>query len=110
MAVGDPMVGVAVTVGVLVGRIGVGLGAGQVNLLVGGFTALGTPTTVALGGLGSPSSLTWGTTGFAPAALVLNDIMANANLTLVLMPEAHAGDVVYLRGVWIEYKKKLLTS
>ena len=34
----------------------------------------------------------------------------NANLTLVLMPEAHAGDVVYLRGVWIEYKKKLLTS
>jgi hypothetical protein len=38
------------------------------------------------------------------------DTQANANMTLVLMPEAHAGDVVYLHGVWIEYKKKLLTS
>lgn len=32
------------------------------------------------------------------------------NMTLVLMPETHANDVVYLHGVWIEYKRKLLTS
>lgn len=34
----------------------------------------------------------------------------NANLTLVVMPEAHANDAVYLHAVWLEYKKKLLTS
>jgi hypothetical protein len=38
------------------------------------------------------------------------DTQANANMTLVLMPEAHAGDVVYLHAAWIEYGKKLLTS
>jgi hypothetical protein len=32
------------------------------------------------------------------------------NMTLVLMPEAHANDVVYLHAVWIEYKKAILTS
>lgn len=32
------------------------------------------------------------------------------NMTLVVMPEAHAGDAVYLHGAWIEYKKKLLTA
>ncbi len=34
----------------------------------------------------------------------------NANMTLVLMPEAHAGDAVYLHAAWIEYKRKVLTS
>jgi predicted RecA/RadA family phage recombinase len=34
----------------------------------------------------------------------------NNNMTLVVMPEAHAGDVVYLHGVWLEYKRKLLTA
>ena len=38
------------------------------------------------------------------------DTQANANMTLLLMPEAHAGDVVYLHAAWIEYKKKLLTT
>jgi hypothetical protein len=38
------------------------------------------------------------------------DTQADANMTLVLMPEAHAGDAVYLHAVWIEYKKKLLTT
>ena len=38
------------------------------------------------------------------------DTQADANMTLLLMPEGHAGDAVYLHGVWIEYKKKLLTS
>ena len=38
------------------------------------------------------------------------DTQASANMTLLLMPEAHAGDVVYLHAVWIEYKKKLLTA
>jgi hypothetical protein len=32
------------------------------------------------------------------------------NMTLVLMPEAHAGDAVYLHGVWLEYTKKILTT
>ncbi len=47
------------------------------------------------------------------ATIALADLPANqtnANMTLVLMPEAHAGDAVYLHGVWIEYKKKLLTA
>jgi hypothetical protein len=38
------------------------------------------------------------------------DTQASANMTLVLMPEAHAGDVVYLHAAWIEYKRKVLTS
>jgi hypothetical protein len=38
------------------------------------------------------------------------DTQADANMTLVLMPEAHAADAVYLHAVWIEYKKKLLTT
>jgi hypothetical protein len=38
------------------------------------------------------------------------DTQADANMTLVLMPEAHAGDAVYLHAVWIEYAKKLLTT
>lgn len=38
------------------------------------------------------------------------DTQANANMTLVVMPEAHAGDVVYLHACWIEYTKKILTS
>ncbi|MCK9195446.1 MAG: hypothetical protein M0P16_00515 [Syntrophales bacterium] len=47
------------------------------------------------------------------ATIALADLPANqtdANMTLVVMPEAHAGDAVYLHGVWLEYKKKLLTS
>jgi predicted RecA/RadA family phage recombinase len=34
----------------------------------------------------------------------------NCNMTLVVMPEAHAGDAVYLHAVWLEYKRKLLTA
>jgi hypothetical protein len=37
------------------------------------------------------------------------DTQANANMTLVVMPEAHAADVVYLHACWIEYSKKILT-
>lgn len=38
------------------------------------------------------------------------DTQADCNMTLVIMPEAHAGDLVYLHAAWIEYTKKLLTS
>jgi hypothetical protein len=38
------------------------------------------------------------------------DTQADANMTLLLMPEAHAGDAVYLHAVWIEYTKKLLAA
>ena len=38
------------------------------------------------------------------------DTQADANMTLVVMPEAHAADAVYLHACWIEYKKKLLTA
>jgi hypothetical protein len=38
------------------------------------------------------------------------DTQADANMTLVVMPEAHAGDVVYLHAVWIEYARKILTT
>lgn len=38
------------------------------------------------------------------------DTQADANMTLVLMPEAHANDTVYLHTVWLEYKKKLLAT
>jgi hypothetical protein len=38
------------------------------------------------------------------------DTQADANMTLVVMPEAHAADVVYLHACWIEYGKKILTS
>jgi len=34
----------------------------------------------------------------------------NYNMTLVVMPEAHAGDAVYLHAAWLEYKRKLLTA
>jgi hypothetical protein len=34
----------------------------------------------------------------------------NYNMTLVVMPEAHANDIVYLHGAWLEYKRKLLTA
>lgn len=47
------------------------------------------------------------------ATILAADLPANqtnANMTLVLMPEAHAGDAVYLHGVWIEYKKTVLAS
>ncbi len=47
------------------------------------------------------------------ATIALADLPANQtnyNMTLVLMPEAHANDAVYLHAAWIEYKKKILTS
>jgi hypothetical protein len=47
------------------------------------------------------------------ATILAADLPPNqtrANMTLVIMPEAHAGDVVYLHGVWIEYKRTILTS
>jgi len=34
----------------------------------------------------------------------------NANCTLLLMPEAHANDLVFLHGVWLEYTRKILTA
>jgi predicted RecA/RadA family phage recombinase len=37
-------------------------------------------------------------------------LQANYNMTLVVMPEAHANDIVYLHGAWLEYKRKLLTA
>jgi len=38
------------------------------------------------------------------------DVGLNGNMTLLLKPEAHAGDIVYLHSAWLEYTKKLLTS
>ena len=53
------------------------------------------------------------TKGEYTATILAADLPAtqvNYNMTLVLMPEAHAGDVVYLHGAWLEYTKKILTS
>lgn len=61
-----------------------GTGAGQVNIVPGsdsGFSAVGTPLTVNLGGAGA--ALSWGAAAFNPRVLVLNEIGANTNLTLV---------------------------
>jgi len=47
------------------------------------------------------------------ATIPLADLPAtqvNHNMTLVLMPEAHANDIVYLHGAWLEYKKTILTA
>ncbi len=62
------------------------LGAATGNVRVSGgtsgFSANGTaPVTVAIGGTGSPTALTWGTADFAPTTLVLNETTANQNLT-----------------------------
>lgn len=59
------------------------------------------------------SNLLIDTKGEYTATILAADLPANQtnfNMTLVLMPEAHAADVVYLHGVWLEYKKKLLTA
>ncbi len=61
----------------------VGLGAGQFNILNGGFSAVGTPTIVSLGGVGSPSGLAWGTPSFSPTTFMLNETNANNTLTLL---------------------------
>jgi autotransporter-associated beta strand protein len=60
-----------------------GLGPNQFNILNGGFSAVGTPTVVSLGGAASPTTLIWGTPGFAPTTFVLNETNANNALTLV---------------------------
>ncbi len=47
------------------------------------------------------------------ATILAADLPANQtnfNMTLVVMPEAHANDIVYLHGVWLEYKRKILTT
>ena len=56
----------------------------QINIVSGtacGFSAVGVPLTVNLGGLGA--SLSWGSSVFNPSALVLNDSGANTNLMFV---------------------------
>ena len=68
------------------GNIAAALGTatGQINIVSGtasGFSAVGVPLTVNLGGAGA--ALSWGSTAFNPSALVLNDTGANTNLTLV---------------------------
>ena len=60
-----------------------GFGANQLNIVNGGFSAVGTPTIVAIGGSNSPANLVWGVPGFAPTTFVLNDVNANNTLTLV---------------------------
>ena len=62
-----------------------GTAAGQVQLPSGssGFSAYGTPVTLALGGLATPAALTWGTAYFNPATLVLNYNSANNVLTVL---------------------------
>ena len=63
----------------------VGASAGQVSIPAGtsGFNAIGTNTTVALGGLATPSVLTWGSATFNPGTFVLNDTNATADITLL---------------------------
>jgi autotransporter-associated beta strand protein len=61
-----------------------GTAPGQINMVSGtasGFSAVGVPLTVNLGG--ASASLSWGDSAFNPSALVLNDIGANTNLTFV---------------------------
>ena len=62
-----------------------GSASGQVQLTSGtsGFSAYGAPVTVALGGLGSPATLVWGSTYFNPSVLVLNYYSANTNLNVL---------------------------
>ena len=60
-----------------------GTGAGQITVTPGtavGFSAINTPLTVNLGGAGEP--LSWGSSTFNPSVFVLNDTVANTNLTL----------------------------
>ena len=54
---------------------GVGTGAGQVQISggVSGFSARGGAVTVSLGGIGTPTALTWGDAAFNPSALLLNN-------------------------------------
>ena len=59
-----------------------GTGSGQINIASGydaGFSAYGTPLTVNIGG--SSSTLQWGTAGFNPSILLLNEIGADNPLT-----------------------------
>lgn len=59
-----------------------GTGANNVRLVSGGtvsgFSARDGAVVVALGGLATPASLTWGSDDFAPTALILNTSSANA--------------------------------
>jgi autotransporter-associated beta strand protein len=68
-----------------------GNGAGQVQVLGGGFSAVGSPLTVTLGA-GNPA-LTWGSTYFNPGTLTFNGSAANAAVTLtnpVTLPSGNA--------------------
>jgi len=56
-----------------------GSGAGEVQVLAGGFSAVDNPLTVNLGGSGG--TVTWGSADFQPSALILNEITANTSLT-----------------------------
>jgi autotransporter-associated beta strand protein len=59
-----------------------GSAGGNVQITGGasGFSANGGAVTVTLGGVGSPTALTWGTTNFNPGILVLNESTANNTL------------------------------
>jgi autotransporter-associated beta strand protein len=48
---------------------------------VSGFSAYGGAAIISIGGLATPTNLTWGTLGFSQSALVLNAVTANTNLT-----------------------------
>ena len=60
----------------------VGTGVGEVQLTGGssGFGANGAPVIVSLGGLGTPTALTWGDATFNPSTLVLNPSTADNSL------------------------------
>ncbi|MFA6564785.1 MAG: autotransporter-associated beta strand repeat-containing protein, partial [Verrucomicrobiia bacterium] len=60
-----------------------GTGVNQVQLPGGisGFTAVGTGITNSIGGIGTPTALTWGTSTFDPTALLLGDTEQTATLT-----------------------------
>jgi hypothetical protein len=45
------------------------------------------------------------------ATIAAADVPAGAQtLTVGLTPAAHTTDIMYLTALWIEYKKKLMTS
>ncbi|MGC4002306.1 MAG: autotransporter-associated beta strand repeat-containing protein [Pirellulales bacterium] len=62
-----------------------GSSAGEMQITGGqsGFTATIAGQTVTFGAVGSPTALTWGGATFAPAVLVLNDVMATNTIDFV---------------------------
>ena len=75
--------GVFETSGTFTRTLGAAAGNVQITGGVSGFSAYGTPATIAIGGTASPTALTWGSATFAPSTLVLNETTSNSALTFV---------------------------